>query len=166
MKNTLTYFTVFIYLFLLFASAYLLQNSSDFTDMIAPVTGCAALVSLTAALVLWVINIIKAVMGYRRGENVDIKIIRNFKLVQIPFFILNFLMWCICFIVTMFNPMIMIFFIVLPLGIAWTFCVMMSTSIHSVIYIHRNRVANNKLHKVLQFIFGFDIADTIYLCRK
>lgn len=159
MKKLLAYFTASIYVYLISVILFIFKNE------IAPqyTLGIAA-ITLVVSLILLIINVIMVFITNKK--DLDVKLILTFKLIQVPFFILNFLIWCILFVATMFNPLIIVFIFAVILGIIFAFCVMMSTSIYTIAYILHNKVEHKMLHTILQLIFIFDVIDCIYLYKK
>ncbi|MBP3360210.1 MAG: hypothetical protein J6N52_05110 [Clostridia bacterium] len=159
MKKTLIAFTVSIYVFLLFAIL-----SIKFKYMIV-VAGAA----LGATLITWIVNIVTAIKTYRSGTDIDMRMIIVYKFIQIPFFVCNFILWTLLGLAMMFNPIIIIFIMIIPVVIISTFCIMMSTSIYTILYLRRNSkeqlIKHSRLHAFLQLMFVCDVIDC-FLLRK
>ena len=95
-----------------------------------------------------------------------------FKLLTVPFFIVNFLVWAMIFGVVGFLPGGQILWLLLPLVQVLTFCVLAVTSSYSVstvILFKKKRLigaGQAVLHSILQFLFVIDVLDFIYLFFK
>ncbi len=159
MKKTLIAFTVSIYVFLLFAIL-----SIKFKYMMV-VSGAA----LVATLITWTVNIVTAIKTYRSGTDIDMHTVMVYKFIQIPFFVCNFILWAVLGLAMMFNPMIIIFIMIIPVVIISTFCIMMSTSIYTILYLRKNNkeqlIKHSRLHAFLQMMFVCDVIDC-FLLRK
>jgi hypothetical protein len=93
------------------------------------------------------------------------KSILVFKLIMIPFFILNFLMWYMAMaLVFLFGG-----FLLIPIGIAFTYIILLSSSAYVISELHvwyKNKEITPTfliIHLILQLLFVADIIDYIYV---
>lgn len=172
MKKILTVFTVSIYAIQICLIAGLIFFLSH-NDVLAKPSMCLLVLSCIAvvsAIVTGIINIITAVKKCRK-ESFDFKLIIKFKFIQIPFFIINYVLWLL-FALAMLNPVMIGLLQVIPIGIAFTYIVMLTTSLPLIFYFNELRKKNIVsashmiVHTIFQLIFVVDIIDCIYLLVK
>jgi len=127
------------------------------------------LFSITIALAIT--NIINAIITALNKENKSLminsysKTILVFKLIMIPFFILNFIMWYMAVgLIFLFGG-----FLLIPIGIAFTYIILLSSSTHVIaelyVYYKNRKITFNFfiVHSILQLLYVIDIIDYIYV---
>ena len=127
MKKILTAFTASLYILQVSAILILVFNTKH--SILSVSMAGIMLASVMALVIIGIINIFNVIKIYRNGTDIDIKSVTRFKLIQIPFFIINYILW-IVFVLMMLNPMMLAFIKIVPIGIAFTYCVMLSTSLY------------------------------------
>lgn len=119
----------------------------------------SAIVSLVCA-VLSAIGIIKAkpheLLGYSRVILIE-------KLILIPFFIFNFLLWLLITMGLLVVPGLQLFLGIVLICVAWTYIIVLGTSIGATTVIVRafilrkEHTAMSIICAIAQFIFGIDV---------
>ena len=167
MKKILTVFTIAVYCFLVFVLMFVFGNKNEVTRSMQLFTIAGILLFFVILLLAGILNIINAVKEYTDKNEIDIKMVKYFKYIHIPFFIINFIVWILLFIAIMFNPLIILFPLFAFIGILVAFFVMLSTSVYVILYvcgrIHTKTIKYWAFHIILQMIFIADIVDCIYL---
>jgi len=118
---------------------------------------------------LVIANIKGAVSAATRSQSLSFRIVLNFKLCLIPFYIVNFICWLIS---SMVFHLALFVLPLLPFVTAYTYITMIGTSAHVIaklFTLYRNNDITKKqfvIHCILQLIFILDVFDNIYLAAK
>lgn len=172
MKKVLTAFSSAIYAvqLILISGAVVVVNTGN--SLALPLTALLCAVSVLATLVMGVISIVYAGCSmYRDDPGFDCKTVSVFKLVNIPFFMLNFGIWLFVTMMIL-TPMFIGAIWLLPLGVGYAYFVMLATSLPMIFYIFKLKCDNEisfasmTLHIILQLIFVLDIVDALYWLTK
>lgn len=134
------------------------------------------LLSVILSVVLFIINIVCAVRilisALMNQDKVNkFPTIAAYKLGLIPFFIINFVLWLI-FAGATANPFLFLLWIIIPVGIIYTYMVLLGTSCYSIsqiVILCKKGILTKKqsiFHIILQLFFLADIFDCLYLCLK
>ena len=128
---------------------------------------------LLITVALGAVNIINAIVTALKNKNETLtsswhnKTMLVFKLIMIPFFVLNFIFWYTATSITfLFGG-----FLLIPIGIVFTYIILLSSSTHviSEMYVYyKNRKITFPffiLHSLLQLLFVVDVIDYIYVHR-
>lgn len=124
---------------------------------------------LTAAVaVLCIVNIVCAVRAYRRGETAQrLSLIGLvWKLLAIPYFVLNFAAWFMLSMAFVVVPGLQLFLLGLPLAAAATYIPLLTSSAYTVAAIlaaRRENIPIKKRHLVLELLFITDVIDAAWL---
>jgi len=129
---------------------------------------------LVSVAVLSIICIVDAVIMLIRNDEMysdrTFLLILRSKLCNIPFFIVNILMWVLLLPAT-FNPFLMWIWLFIPLAVAYAYLLLLGTSSYAVahlIFLCRKGQIRKRtcvLHIFLQLIFVVDVID-IFLLRR
>lgn len=139
------------------------DSSSYFNICVYPVLTIALAIANIIYAIVTALNYKKIIMkNYSHG-----KIVLVFKLIMIPFFILNFAMWY------MFVGLFLLFggLVFIPIGIAFTYIILLSSSAYvmaELFVYYKSGKVNFRfliLHSLLQLLFVIDIIDYIYIHR-
>ena len=96
--------------------------------------------------------------------------LRRSKLINIPFFILNILMWT-ALLLASFNPFLIWLWLFVPLAVAYAYLLLLATSsyaiVHLILLCRKGKISKGKcvLHIFLQLIFVADVIDILFLRR-
>ncbi|MCL2109334.1 MAG: hypothetical protein FWH20_08335 [Oscillospiraceae bacterium] len=127
--------------------------------------------------VLCVINIIFAVRKVKKfaenfAENKKKlravnRAVLAFKLLAMPFFVVNYAFWFVANIALGVNTLIFISMIIIPLAVGFAFLVLLASSAYSIALLralHTNGAITKrelKTHTVFQLLFVFDVVDSL-----
>ncbi|MDR1131063.1 MAG: hypothetical protein LBL15_01415 [Oscillospiraceae bacterium] len=132
---------------------------------------------LLLSVVLAVINIIRGIKAYMAslyhvGMNDSFGTILAFKIGLVPFFLINFVLWAVVFVIGAFNPFMMFLWIFIPFGIGYTYLMLLATSAYTIPHIIRLKRGGHLtkrqcvFHVVLQLLFVTDVIDSIIFYSK
>ena len=138
-----------------------------------PISGYFFVFFLILSVILAVSNIIYSFKFHSRlvADKSTDKTIFRFKLLLIPFFIINFLLWLL-FTLALAVPLFMIPFIFVPFGIIYAFMVLSAISLYAISYIshlEKTDILTKKQYLVnafMQMLFVVDVFNFGYICRK
>jgi len=131
--------------------------------LLVPILLMVLVVLLAAA------NLIGALLSLARGHGLSLRFVMGLKLGLIPFYLVNFACWGIGAMV--FHTSFLVIPL-LPIIIAYTYCTMLGTSVHSIarlILYRRDKKITTKqlvLHGVLQCMFVLDVVVGVVLAAK
>lgn len=163
-----------IFILLLVISCYLMQIFFILNGVIFKNSNPGiSIILFLITIVLAFTNIINAIItGVKRNNrfltrNWYNKTMLVFKLVMIPFFILNFIIWYL------FSSLFFLFggFLLIPIGLTFTYLILLSSSSHVIaemyVYYKSGKITFNFfiIHSILQLFFVIDIIDYIYVNR-
>ncbi len=137
-----------------------------------PLVSYFVIVFFIITFVLAVINFVTAIkMHYIvRADSEMGKAVMTFKLSLLPFFIINFILWMM-FTLGTFNPFMMALWIFIPLGVAYTYMILLVTSTYAILHIINLQclglftAKQTFIHSVCQLIFIIDIIDYWYVYK-
>lgn len=149
--------------------AYLILNGNIFKNSKPTIS----IILFLIIIVLAFTNIINAIVTAIKDSNKSLtnnwnsKTMLVVKLVMIPFFILNFILWYL------FTSLILLFggFLLIPIGIAFTYIILLSLSSHVIaewyVYYRNKKITFQFFifHSILQLFFVIDVIDYIYVYR-
>lgn len=169
MKKMLTIYTISVYMVPLFIILFLLSNA--FFDSLAFFCFIMIFVSMGLCMLLGIVNLVFAVKEAAVYTENGFRNVMRFKLMHIPFFIVNFLFW-LFYMAASANPFLIFTWVFIPVVVLYTYGVMLATSFHECGHLvtckRKGLLGQHKIwyHIILQFIFVLDIIDSIVLYRK
>ncbi len=151
--------TVLMYLSTLSLLSTLFVNKSSLEkEVISQINNmlCISyLISLAVLLLLCLVNIILGALSTLHEVKDSTKAVMICKIIQIPWFIINFI-FCLTMIILMINPFLLIAApIVLLLSVSSTYLYMFSTSSLDIFYLIKSRRFISSTTCLLSFIFLF-----------
>lgn len=169
MKKMLTIYTIFVYMVPLFIILFLLTNA--FFEPLAYFCFIMIFVCMGVCVLLGIANLIFALKEVTVCTENGFRNVMRFKLIHIPFFIVNFLFW-LFYMAASANPFLIFTWVFIPVVILYTYGVMLATSFHVCGHLlackRKGLLGQHKIwyHIILQFIFVLDIIDSIVLYKK
>jgi len=170
MKKLLTVFVIFVYFvpISLILTVYIIAKQTSQNSLML---GAFAIpiIFMIAVCILIILNIIKAIISIVQSRCLSFRTVMVYKLCLIPFYIINFIFWSIA---SMVFHIAIIVWPLIPFVIIYTYFTIFGTSIHIIaklFNLKQNKVITTKqfvLHCILQFIFTFDVIDSIYLAIR
>lgn len=165
----LTIYTVSVYMVPLLIILFLITNF--YFDKLAFPCFIMIFVCMGVCMLFGIVNLIFALKEVSVCTENGFRNVMRFKLIQIPFFIVNFLFW-LFYMLASANPFLIFTWVFIPVVILYTYGVMLATSFHECAHLiackRKGLLGQHKIwyHIILQFIFVLDIIDSIVLYRK
>lgn len=140
------------------------------TDPGIPVIGIFLFIFTIALAIANIVNAIVTALTYKNNLLLNewySKAMLMFKLIMIPFFIVNFIMWYLAVALVFFFGG----FLLIPIGTVFTYIILLSLSTHVIaelyVYYKNKKIAFNffVFHSIMQLFFVIDIIDYIYIDR-
>jgi len=180
MKKLLTAYVICIYSIpISYVVVNLLKGKAD--AEFPYVTMCAVLLTCVLALVNIAVALISLILG-KRQLSLSLRDIMVFKLILIPYYIGNYVLWLVVYLgsalflvpplVFYFAPIFLLTWATLPFVVAFTYLTMLGTSAHAItklVALRRDGAITTGelvIHILLQLTFVLDVADSIYLAVK
>lgn len=164
MKKVLKLYTVVIYgiWFSLFVGALLMNLSST----VGAVFTILYWTCLLLSMIIGIVNLVCAIKEAKRDTPDCFRTILLFKLIHIPFYVVNFIVWFILALAAA-NPFLMWMWLLIPVAMLYAYGVLLSTSLYECSHLlARKRNGKQKriwYHVILQLIFVLDIVDSVIL---
>lgn len=167
MKRVLKLYTIVIYgiWFFLFMGGLLMKVLGT----VGNVFTVLYLACMLLSMIIGIVNLVCAIKEAKKDTPDCFRTILTFKLIHIPFYIINFLAWFILALAAA-NPFLMWMWLFIPVAIVYTYGVLLSTSLYACTHLLA-RKRNGKQQKIwyhvlLQLTFVLDVVDSVFLYVK